>query len=103
MAKRNIPVAKPVEEIVQTNDILENAEKKVTNPVDDKKEVQYCTVVNCDRLRVREEASDTAKVLTVVDKGTKLIFKNKKDATWSHVQTQTGHDGYVMSKYIKKD
>lgn len=68
----------------------------------EKNNVKYVKVVKCDKLRVRETASTNSDVIALVDKDTKLIFKNKKDGEWTHVQTLTGKDGYVMSEFISK-
>lgn len=84
--------------IVEASDLQEEKE-----PVLEKeKNRKYVKVVKCDKLRVRAEASADSEVVTVVDKDTKLIFKNKTDADWTRVQTLTGKDGYVMSEYISK-
>lgn len=71
-------------------------------PAVEKTNVKYVKVVKCDKLRVRKEASVDAEVLAIVEKDTQLIFKNKTDGVWSHIQTLTGKDGYVMSEYISK-
>lgn len=75
---------------------------KITNPIPDVPPVVYVKVVNCDKLRVREEPSTDARILALVNKGQKLILISKVDTTWSKIQTLAGIKGYVMNKYIKK-
>lgn len=90
---------------VLDNETIEATESvSLTNPVSEemKEKINYCEVVNCDKLRVRSEPSTDAEVVTLISKGTKMIFKNKYDDTWSQVQTLTGRNGYVMSKFIKR-
>ena len=80
------------EYLVFGSDAYENA-KKVC------KKYAY---VQTDGLRVRSEANEEAKVLTVADKGDKLLYNKKADKAdgWVAVSVKAG-DGYVAADYVK--
>lgn len=67
-----------------------------------KKVCKKYAYVQTDGLRVRSEASEDAKVLTVADKGDKLEFNKKADKVdgWVAVTGKSG-DGYVAADYVK--
>ena len=74
------------------SDAYENA-KKVCK--------KYAYVQN-DGLNVRAEASEEAKVLSVANKGDKLVYDKKADKVegWVAVTVKAG-DGYVSAEYVK--
>lgn len=67
-----------------------------------KKVCKKYAYVQTDGLRVRSEADEDAKVLTVADKGDKLLFNKKADKVdgWVAVTVKAG-DGYVAADYVK--
>lgn len=67
-----------------------------------KKVCKKYAFVKADGLRVRSKADEDAKVLTVADKGDKLVFNKKADKTdgWVAV-TVDGQTGYVSADYVK--
>lgn len=67
-----------------------------------KKVCKKYAFVKTDGLRVRSKADEDAKVLTVADKGDKLVFNKKADKTdgWVAV-TVNGQTGYVSADYVK--
>ena len=81
------------------NDYLLMGEDAYNNAKDVCKKYAF---VKTDGLRVRSEASEDAKVLTVADKGDKLLFnkKAKKVEGWVAVSVKAG-DGYVSAEYVK--
>lgn len=67
-----------------------------------KKVCKKYAYVQTDGLRVRAGASEDAKVLTVADKGDKLLFDKKadKEKGWVAVEVKAGK-GYVSADYVK--
>ena len=67
-----------------------------------KKVCKKYAYVQTDGLRVRSEASEDASVLTVADKGDKLLFDKKadKEEGWVAVSVKAG-SGYVSADYAK--
>ena len=67
-----------------------------------KKVCKKYAYVQTDGLRVRAGASEDAKVLTVADKGDKLLFDKKadKEKGWVAVEVKVGK-GYVSADYVK--
>lgn len=67
-----------------------------------KKVCKKYAYVQTDGLRVRSEASEDASVLTVADKGDKLLFNKKaeKKDGWVAVSVKAG-DGFVSAEYVK--
>lgn len=67
-----------------------------------KKVCKKYAYVQTDGLRVRSEASEDASVLTVADKGDKLLFNKKaeKKEGWVAVSVKAGN-GYVSAEYAK--
>ena len=67
-----------------------------------KKVCKKYAYVQTDGLRVRSEASADASVLTVADKGDKLLFDKKadKEEGWVAVSVKAG-SGYVSADYAK--
>ena len=67
-----------------------------------KKVCKKYAYVQTDGLRVRSEASEDASVLTVADKGDKLLFNKKaeKKDGWVAVNVKAG-DGFVSAEYVK--
>ena len=67
-----------------------------------KKVCKKYAYVQTDGLRVRAEADEDAKVLTVANKGDKLLFDKKadKEKGWVAVEAKAGK-GYVSSDYVK--
>lgn len=59
-------------------------------------------VTDCYELRLREEPSDKANVLTLLTVGTNVIIKNnlKKINGFYEVDTPIGISGFVMAKFI---
>lgn len=111
MSKKNYEdlVPEDFNEALSKADFAEEVQKpevasveKITNPVQPKPPVVYVKVIGCDKLRVREEPSTNARTLALINKGSKLILKEKVNDTWSKIQTLAGINGYVMNKYIKK-
>lgn len=67
-----------------------------------KKVCKKYAYVQTDGLRVRSEADEEAKVLSVADKGDRLLFNKdaeKKDG-WVAVTVKAG-DGYVSAEFVK--
>lgn len=67
-----------------------------------KKVCKKYAYVQTDGLRVRSEADEEAKVLSVADKGDRLLFNkdaDKKDG-WVAVTVKAG-DGYVSEEFVK--
>lgn len=67
-----------------------------------KKVCKKYAYVQTDGLRVRSEADEEAKVLTVADKGDKLEYNKKADKVdgWVAVTAKAGN-GYVSADYVK--
>lgn len=67
-----------------------------------KKVCKKYAYVQTDGLRVRSEADENATVLTVADKGDKLLFNKKADKKegWVAVTVKAG-EGYVSADYVK--
>lgn len=67
-----------------------------------KKVCKKYAYVQTDGLRVRSEADEDAKVLTVADKGDKLEYNKKADKVdgWVAVTVKAG-SGYVAADYVK--
>lgn len=67
-----------------------------------KKVCKKYAYVKADGLRVRSQADEDAKVLTVADKGDKLVFNKKADKVdgWVAV-TVSEQTGYVSAEYVK--
>lgn len=61
----------------------------------------YGKVIKCGRLRVRETASEDAKVITEIPVGTSLKVHEIESAEFVHVQLKSGMTGYCMSKLIE--
>lgn len=80
--------------------VVEEAPKKAAPAKEEKPKT--VKVANCLKLNVRAEASMDAKVLTVVDKDTELVLKNKLNADWSRIVTKNGVEGFVMNSFITK-
>ena len=58
-------------------------------------------VKTTDSLNLRKSASSSAKVLSVLPKGTKLTVAAKNTGTWVKVTTSSGQTGYVSGNYLK--
>lgn len=67
-----------------------------------KKVCKKYAYVQTDGLNVRAEASEEAKVLSVANKGDKLVYDKKADKVegWVAVTVKAG-DGYVSAEYVK--
>lgn len=67
-----------------------------------KKVCKKYAFVQTDGLRVRSKAKEDAKVLTVADKGDKLLYdsKAKKADGWVAVKVKAGN-GYVSEEFVK--
>ena len=108
MAKRNMPkmanrenletkvekTVPAVEEVAETEEIVEPVEEKVAES-----ETRFVTV-DCDKqLRLRAASSTSADVLTLLNPGTKceVIDGNSE---WLKVKV-AGKIGYVMAKFVK--
>jgi uncharacterized protein YgiM (DUF1202 family) len=59
-------------------------------------------VINCGRLRVREKASEDARVITEIPVGTLVKIHEIGSVDFVHVQTKNGVTGYCMTKFIEK-
>lgn len=63
-------------------------------------------IVLPERAHVRSGPSLEADVLTVVDAGDTLVTKNEEETdidgrVWMHVETKSGHQGWISSRIIK--
>jgi len=59
-------------------------------------------IVNTGRLNVRSAADPYANILTIVDKGAKLLLLGRNNSgTWAQVQTADGTKGWVKAGYLK--
>ena len=90
MTHENINYNKMFEE----NAVVENVEtpEKVT---------RIGTVVNCDRLRVRQEPTIDAPVVKEITKGAEVMvdFETSTDDFYS-VVTESGSEGFCMKKFV---
>ena len=59
-------------------------------------------VIDCDVLRVREEANFNSNVLCIIDKNTSvLILDENSSDTFYYIRTESGIEGYCMKQYIR--
>ena len=85
----------------KTEEIATEAEE-VTEPVEEEKEVQITLVVvdGAPRVNLREKPYKDAKVLKVVDNGSKFTLLEEHPG-WYKISDDT-ITGYMMSQYLKK-
>lgn len=95
--KHNTMVDKP--EVEEVNETVETVEVEET-PAKKEPEAKTGKVVGCDKLRVRESASENAKILCLVTPADVLTVRGKKDS-WLRVITPDGTAGFVMAKYVE--
>lgn len=88
-------------------DLAENPDVTVETPApapEPEVTTRNGVVVDCERLNVRQQANATAKVLTVIDKGTEVTihnFDNKEFYKVSVLVDKKVVNGYCMKKFIK--
>lgn len=100
MAKREMKTHNVEETKVDTPVVEEKPEEQVKPEVSS---ISKGTVVNCSKLNIRKGPKSDAKVITIVDAGTKLSIEDieKAKGDWYKVITDKKVHGYCMKKYVK--
>lgn len=80
---------------------LYNPEQESTQHTVKEPKPVYGTVVNCDRLNVRNNPHRGSEVLTIIeeDDTVEIVF-GKSTKNWYYVKTESGIEGYSMRDYI---
>lgn len=87
-------MAAPIEEEV-VEEVVE------TKTSDETASLAKGVVVDCSKLRVRKEASDTADVLDLLEVSTEVqVDLESSTADFFKVFTESGIEGYCMKKFI---
>lgn len=100
---------KPKEDIKKKVEaVIENTEVAAEAPKVEEENTKFiiCTVTNCERLNIRKNPSLSAEVLCTVAAKTKVeVFPDEApaDKEWSSVVTESGIEGYCMTKYLSKE
>lgn len=55
------------------------------------------------RLNIREGASETAKILSRAEKGSRLNVLREAGNGWLFVRTESGEEGYVSAEFVEMD
>ena len=58
------------------------------------------TIVDCEKLNIRNVPDMSGEIVTVLPKGTKLMVEQGKLGDWYKICTLHGIEGFCMSKYI---
>lgn len=88
--KISTEASKQTEEVVKTPEIEVKEELPAINAY---------VVCNCERLNVRKDTSLSAKILCVIEAGSE-VRKFDEAGEWSLVVTESGIEGFCMSKYL---
>ena len=82
--------------------------KPMTDNIEEKEEIivekeETGVVFNCQKLNVRKKASPASEVLGVIDADSEVIIDlDKSTKSFYKVTTESGIEGFCMTKYIKK-
>lgn len=64
-------------------------------------EPEFGTVINCEKLNIREAPRITSKAVAVVPAGAQLLINPCKNVDdWLNVYTESGIEGYCMEPYV---
>lgn len=104
-------------EILKGGGVMPNkTTKPMTDNIEEKKEIvvekeetvvenntSTGVVFNCQKLNVRKKASPASEVLGVIDADSEVIIDlDKSTKSFYKVTTESGIEGFCMTKYIKK-
>ena len=96
----------PVEEVQTTEEIKAEApvEEKVEEVQTQPKEPikQYAVVSGAKRVNMRKDPSKDAKVLTILEEGTRVEILKNPDRTWAKIMYKD-LIGYMMYMYIRPE
>lgn len=95
------PVNEKIVEEIQTTETeeapVEEKEVETITPAESIK--VYAVVTGAKRVNLRIKPNTEAKVLAILDEGTKVELHDSVDRIWSSV-TYNGTDGYMMTMYL---
>ena len=87
---------------VTPEEIIEPVVEEDSEIVEAAQEVVTGTVVNCNKLNVREQMHTRATVLCVLPAASEVkVIVNEVHNEWYHIFTETGIEGFCMKKYIQ--
>lgn len=90
---------KKVDETVGLATTVVNVEPETTSA----EEFVYGTVVNCERLNVRESPDFTAPILCTIDEGTKVLLNTEESTVEWYKVDVGGQSGFCMKTYMTID